>query len=72
MQKVLLVVQVISGVLLMITILLQQKGEGLSGVFGGDTGGSYQTKRGIEKSLYYATIALSVVFFGAAVLKLLY
>ena len=57
-------------VLLTATILLQQRGSGLGATFGGD-GNVFRTKRGLEKVLFYATIALSVLFLGTAVLNLL-
>ena len=47
--------------LLMVAILLQNKGTGLSGVFG-DTGGAYRTRRGAERGLFYLTIALTAIF----------
>jgi preprotein translocase subunit SecG len=43
-------------------VLLQAKGSGLGSIFGGD-GGVYRTKRGVEKTLYQATIGLAVLFF---------
>jgi preprotein translocase subunit SecG len=53
--------------LLSTAILLQQRGSGLGAAFGGDTT-IFRTKRGLEKGLFYATIALSVLFFGGAFL----
>ena len=50
-----------SPLLLMIAILMQNRGSGLGGVFGG-TGGVYLTKRGLEKKLFIATIVLAVIF----------
>ena len=47
----------------MVAILLQNRGGGLSDVFGG--GGSfYMAKRGMEKKIYIATIILAIVFFS--------
>ena len=43
--------QVVIAILLMVAILLQNRGTGVGGVFGG-TGGVYLTKRGIEKITY--------------------
>ncbi|PIP60164.1 preprotein translocase subunit SecG [Candidatus Uhrbacteria bacterium CG22_combo_CG10-13_8_21_14_all_47_17] len=57
-------------VLLTATILLQQRGSGLGATFGGD-GNVFRTKRGLEKVLFYATIALAVIFLATAVLNLL-
>jgi len=51
--------------LLIIAILVQNKGEGL-GVVAGDFSGSYHTKRGFEKFLMKATVVLSVLFLGTA------
>lgn len=61
MNKFLIVVQVISAISVIVLILLQQKGTGLSGVFGGSDV-SYLTKRGAEKFLSILTIVMSVVF----------
>ncbi len=58
-----LIAQVIVSVCLIVFIILQAKGTGLSGVFGGS---NYHAKRGAEKSLFYATIGLSIVFVALA------
>lgn len=56
------IIQIIIAALLMLAILLQNRGVGLSGVFGGE-GNIYRTKRGLEKKLFIATIVLAVLFF---------
>ncbi len=56
------VTQIVIAILLMLVILLQNKGAGLSGVFGGGDN-IYRTKRGVEKTLHIATIVLAVLFF---------
>ena len=48
--------------LLILVILLQNRGAGVSGLFGG-SGNVYLTKRGLEKKLFTFTIILSVFFF---------
>ena len=63
-------VQVAIAVLLMASILLQNRGAGLSGVFGGG-GNVYMAKRGFEKKLFYATVVLAVLFFGVSILNVL-
>jgi len=55
------IAQVVVAILLMLAILLQNRGAGLGGVFGG-SGGVYLTKRGLEKKLFIATIILAVIF----------
>lgn len=63
-------IQVILSLLLVVIILLQQKGSGLSGVFGGSSN-VYSTKRGVDKILHWGTVTLAVVFFGVALLRLI-
>lgn len=50
-----------SGVLMIICILLQQRGASLGAGFG-SSGELYTTRRGLDKSLFEATIILAVVF----------
>ena len=57
-------------VLLTTSILLQQRGAGGSGVFGGSDA-SYYARRGAEKILLIASITLSALFIGGAFLRLL-
>ncbi|MDP4009133.1 MAG: preprotein translocase subunit SecG [bacterium] len=56
-------------ILLITTILLQQRGSGLGAGFGGDSGVP-TTRRGGEKRLYFATVVLAVLFIGLAFLNL--
>ncbi len=62
------IVQIIIAVLLIAVIIVQAKGTGLSGVFGGE-GNVFRTKRGFEKILFYATIVLAAGFFLVAILN---
>lgn len=61
MSKVFVVIQIISAILIIVLVLLQQKGTGLSGVFGGSNV-SYLTKRGAEKFLSVLTVVVAVIF----------
>jgi len=57
------VLQIIVSVTLVTVILLQVKGSGFGSALGGMSGGSvYRTKRGLEKTLFQATIVLTIVF----------
>jgi len=69
-MKNLQIVQIIISILLMVAILLQNRGVGLSGVFGG-SGNIYRTKRGVEKKLFIATIILAVLFFAVSLAVIL-
>jgi preprotein translocase subunit SecG len=64
-MKTLLIAQSIVSILLVVAILMQNRGEGL-GVVAGDFSGSYHTKRGFEKFLTRSTIVLAVLFLGIA------
>jgi len=68
-QTILTVLQIIVSIMLITAILLQQKGTGLGGVFGG-SGNVYSTKRGVDKILFRATILLSALFFLIALSSL--
>jgi protein translocase SecG subunit len=65
------IIQIIVSVLLMLAILVQNRGTGLGSAFGGE-GNIYRTKRGAEKSLHIATIALAIIFMATAFLNLIY
>jgi preprotein translocase subunit SecG len=55
------IAQIVIALLLMVAILMQNRGAGLGGIFGG-SGGVYLTKRGLEKKLFIATIVLAAIF----------
>lgn len=69
MSTIINISQIIISVLLISVILLQQRGSGLSPIFGGGGGGVYRTRRGLEKFIFGATIALSILFFATALLN---
>jgi len=54
---------IITSIALIASIILQSKGIGLGGLTGGDSGGVFTARRGIEKTLFWITIGLSVLFF---------
>ncbi len=58
---------IIISIALIASIVLQSKGAGLGGMTGADTGGVFSARRGIEKTLFNATIVLSVLFFGLSI-----
>ena len=61
--NILLIAEVVVVVLLAVSILLQNRAEGLGKMFGGG-GEVFRTKRGLESFLYYATIALIIIMAG--------
>lgn len=71
MERLLAIVQIVLAALLTVAILLQSKGTGLGGVFGGE-GNVYRTKRGAEKFLFVGTMVLAVLFLAVALANLIF
>ncbi|OGE74439.1 MAG: preprotein translocase subunit SecG [Candidatus Doudnabacteria bacterium RIFCSPLOWO2_02_FULL_42_9] len=65
-QNTLIFALIVIDVLIIITILMQQREGGLSTVFGGE-GQVYRSKRGLARGLHYFTILLAVIFVGLSV-----
>ena len=61
MHPLLAIGQILVSVALIVAILLQARGTGLSGTFGGDSA-VYRSRRGIERRLWQFTIVLLVLF----------
>jgi len=66
MQRIIDIIQIVLAVLLSTAILMQSKGTGLGGVFGGGDANIYRTKRGAEKVLFISTIVIGILFFATA------
>ncbi len=54
---------IILSISLIVSVILQSKGGGLGGLTGADTGGVFSARRGIEKTLFRATVVLAILFF---------
>ena len=54
---------IIVSVALITSVVLQSKGAGLGGLTGMESGGVYTARRGIERTLFWVTLALSILFF---------
>jgi protein translocase SecG subunit len=65
------IVQIVLAVVIIGLILLQERSSGMSGLFGGGGDDSYyQTRRGMEKFVFIATIVASVIFVALAAWQL--
>ena len=62
---------ILISVLLILSVILQSKGAGLGGLTGADTGSIFTARRGVERTLFWITIVLSVVFFALVIALLL-
>ncbi len=65
------IIYIIVAVALVTLILLQQRSGGMSGLFGGDSSGFYQTRRGLEKLFLWGTVVLSVLFVALSLWQLI-
>lgn len=71
MDTFLSIAQVVVSILLIVFILLQQRGTALGSAFGGGSGGFYATRRGIQKKIFWAAIICGVLFIVLALLNLI-
>jgi len=70
MTNILTIIQIIVAVVLMVLILLQQRGEALGSAFGGSGSSFYGSRRGAQQKIFWATIVLGAVFIILALLNL--
>lgn len=71
MNAFLSIAQIIVAILLIVFILLQQRGTALGSTFGGEGGGFYATRRGIQKKIFWATIVFGALFIIFSLLNLI-
>ena len=64
------IIQIILSAGIIVLILLQERSSGMSCLLGGEGGGYYQARLGMEKIVFYTTIVLIVLFVGVAVYRL--
>lgn len=70
MSTFVLIAQIILSVLLVVLVVLQTQSSGAGSMFGNDTS-VYRTRRGLEKTLYQATIGVGIVFIIVSILSVL-
>lgn len=70
MKAFLEIFQIAVSILLILSILSQQRSAGLSATFGGSGGGFQVSKRGAEKVLFNLTVVLAILFILSSVLYL--
>jgi len=62
-------IELILSIILIVSILLQQTSAGAGGAFGGGDGsGSYYTRRGFEKFLFYLSVVSAILLSLSALL----
>ena len=71
-MDILSIAQIAVAVIVIALILIQERSSGMSGIFGGGGGDSfYQTRRGLEKIIFSATIIGMALFAILALLNIL-
>lgn len=70
MNTFLLTIQLIVSVVLIVLILLQQRGTALGSAFGQE-GGFYGTLRGVQKKIFWATVVIGSLFIILSIANLL-
>jgi preprotein translocase subunit SecG len=63
--------QIVVAIALSALVLLQARDAGLSSMFGGADMGVYKTRRGVEKTLFNATIGLGTLFMVLALVTVI-
>lgn len=72
LQSALPYIQIVLGALLIGAIIMQRTGASLGGAFGSDNFSTgFHTRRGLEKTLFRATIVLGILFALSALINLL-
>lgn len=66
------IAQIAASIILIVVILLQERSAGAGGIFGsGNVGSSYQTRRGLENVIYWATIVVAAIFAALSIASLI-
>jgi len=69
LKELLPLTQIVVASLVMVFILLQQRGQALGSAFGQESG-FYATKRGLQKKLFWGTVVFGSIFILLAILNL--
>jgi protein translocase SecG subunit len=67
---ILTIAQIVVALIIIVLVLLQERSAGMSGIFGGDGGGFYQTRRGLEQIAFISTIVCAIIFVGLSIAQL--
>ncbi len=65
------IAQIVLGIALVAAIVLQSKSAGLGGMTGGDSGGVFRARRGVEQLLFQITIGLAAAFFLISIIHVM-
>jgi preprotein translocase subunit SecG len=63
------IAQILISAALILVLVLQAKGSGFGSALGGQTTSVFRTRRGVEKTLFNATIVLATVFLAISLIS---
>ncbi len=70
-MNLLTIAEIVVSVVLIGLVLIQERSSGAGGIFGGGGGeSSFQTRRGVEKMVYWGTVVAAILFALLAILNL--
>ena len=70
MEKAILIGQIVTAILLIVLVLIQNRSSGLGSGSGASTG-IYQSKRGMEKIIFVATILATALFLAFSIISVI-
>ncbi len=71
MQVYLNIAQIIISIALIVIVIFQARSSSAGSMFGGGDSPVYRTRRGVERTIFNATIGLAVLFFALAILNVM-
>ncbi len=71
MKNILNMAQIIVAAGLIVIVILQARSSSAGSMFGGGDSPVYHTRRGIERTLFNATVVLAIMFFILAILNVM-
>jgi len=72
MQEYLPLIQLVIPIVLIILILLQQRGTALGSAFGQEGGSFYANRRGMQEKIFWATIVVGILYIGFSLINLFF
>jgi len=72
MINIFVILQAIVSVLLIVGILLQQRGSAMGSAFGQEGGAVYGSRRGAQRKIFIGTIVLGALFILLSILNLIF
>ncbi len=63
--------QIVISIILIVLVIIQERGAGLGAIFGGEAGTPYHARRGLERLVFGATFISAAILVILAILNLI-